>query len=562
MHRLLLGILLLLCIPQAVCGITVTAFCPDPYLPYDPDEFIILTGQGSLDGWTITDGEGTLSFPPGTWIDGDLIIARQAEAYKITHGTYPDFEWENSTPAVPGLDHVGRFILANAADEIELYYHGELMFEVHWPRDLRPRRGQVHRYIDGVWNPRPFMIGQSDFEPIRVEDVAATLFVSPDSSYEVFEEAIRSADRSIQVSVYEFTHTGIGDLLADAHNRGVEVHILLEGIPVGGVCPDQTHLLTRLNQSGIPVDLMGSPGSGEPTRYRFMHAKYLVIDSESVILTSENLKESGIPYTGVRGNRGWGVWIHDTRVAEYFGMVFAEDSTGWDIFPITLASTRHEPAEYRVTPQQSRFAPLRIEGATVTPVISPDTSYLVPALVNEAEHSLAIQQAYIRNWTRNAPNPWLDAATGAAGRGVDVRIILDSTWYNLQGERGNDYIVGLVNTHAAETDHALEARLFDPDRGGASRIHTKGVIVDDRAVLISSINWNENSPMNNRETGVIIEHPDAAAYYMRVFEDDWSNEYTLPGDVISTDDLLKPAIAVAVILFFAGIVIGRRMKEK
>ncbi|MDG6251015.1 MAG: phospholipase, partial [Methanocalculus sp.] len=82
---LLLLLFILLLIPAAAtAGITVTAFCPDPYLPNDPDEFILLTGQGSLEGWTITDGEGTLGFPPGSRIDGDLVLARQAEAYKTT----------------------------------------------------------------------------------------------------------------------------------------------------------------------------------------------------------------------------------------------------------------------------------------------------------------------------------------------------------------------------------------------------------------------------------------------------------------------------------------------
>lgn len=564
MYRFAVSLLLaLLFIPlAATAGITITAFCPDPYLPYDPDEFIVLSGSGSLDGWTIKDKRGVLSFPPGTRIDGDLVIARKADAYKITHGTYPDFEWEYSTPDVPDMDRSGRFNLANPEDEIRLYYHDELRFEIAWPRDVKPRRGQIHRIVDGVWNPRPFMIGQSDFSPILVEDVSVTLFVSPDSAYEVFEQAITSAERSIEMSVYEFTHPGIAGLLEDAHNRGVTVRILLEGIPVGGISPDQAHLLTGLNRSGIPVDMMGSSGSGEPTRYRFLHAKYVIIDSESVIITSENIKQSGIPYTGYEGNRGWGVWIHDPRLADYFSMVYAEDSKGWDIYPIIPVREISVPDEYHAQSQASRYAPVRIDGATITPVISPDTSCLVPALIAEATTSLEIQQAYIRNWTRNDPNPWLDAAIDAAARGVNVRIILDATWYNLQGDRANDWIVSFINMHAEQENLPIEARLFDARRGGATRIHTKGVIVDNRAVLVSSINWNENSPMNNREAGVIIDHPDAAAYYLRVFEDDWRNEYTSSRvSPMSGENWIKPAIAGAIILFFTGIIIGRRIKR-
>ena len=54
------------------------------------------------------------------------------------------------------------------------------------------------------------------------------------------------------------------------------------------------------------------------------------------------------------------------------------------------------------------------------------------------------------------------------------------------------------------------------------QIHNKGVIVDDKRVLVSSINWNSNSPNFNREAGVIIDHPGVARYFREVFEDDWN----------------------------------------
>jgi phosphatidylserine/phosphatidylglycerophosphate/cardiolipin synthase-like enzyme len=563
MRTPLLLLFILFFIPvAATAGITVTAFCPDPYLPYDPDEFIVLTGEGSLDGWTITDGEGTLGFPQGSRINGDLVLARQAEAYWTTHGVYPDFEWEYSTDTVPNLIHTDNFILANTEDEIELYHHGTRRFEIAWPRDLQPREGQIHRIVDGIWNPRPFMIGQSDFSPIQFEGVSATLFVSPDSAYEVIEQAISSAERSIEVSVYEFTHPGIGELLIEAQNRGVSVRILLEGSPVGGVSPEQAALLSVLNQSGISVDYMGVSG-GERSRYRFLHSKYLIIDSESLLLTSENLKESGIPLPGYAGNRGWGVWIHDARLADYFGMVYSEDSIGSDVVPISPMRNADIPASGTSDAHTQRYSPLFIEGVTIIPVLSPDTSHLVPEMIAGATRTVEIQQAYISNWTKNAPNPWLDAAIDAARRGVKVRIILDASWFNIQDQFDNDEMAAFINRYADADGLPLEARLYQGDRAGITKIHTKGVIVDGNSVLVSSINWNENSPMNNREAGVIIEDPDAAAYYLRVFEEDWKNEYRPAGQTLAipSEGWPKPAIAMAILLFFAGIILGKRIRK-
>jgi phosphatidylserine/phosphatidylglycerophosphate/cardiolipin synthase-like enzyme len=71
------------------------------------------------------------------------------------------------------------------------------------------------------------------------------------------------------------------------------------------------------------------------------------------------------------------------------------------------------------------------------------------------------------------------------------------------------------------------------------------VIVDDQRVLVSSINWNSNSPNFNREAGVIIDHPGVAHYFLEVFEDDWKPVVKSPG---ITADYLKIAVVVVVLV--------------
>jgi len=48
------------------------------------------------------------------------------------------------------------------------------------------------------------------------------------------------------------------------------------------------------------------------------------------------------------------------------------------------------------------------------------------------------------------------------------------------------------------------------------------MIVDNKSVLIASINWNENSVTRNREAGIIIENKEVAEYYTGVFFYDWN----------------------------------------
>jgi phosphatidylserine/phosphatidylglycerophosphate/cardiolipin synthase-like enzyme len=161
-------------------------------------------------------------------------------------------------------------------------------------------------------------------------------------------------------------------------------------------------------------------------------------------------------------------------------------------------------------------------GAGVRPVIAPDTSSQIRDLIDSAETSIEIEQAYITNETKFTLNPFLDAAINASRRGVHVRVLLDSYWYNTEDTADNDEMADLINSIAQAEGLPLEARCADLSASGLDKIHNKGVIVDDRRVLVSSINWNSNSPNFNREAGVIIDHPGVAGYFRAVFDDDWA----------------------------------------
>jgi hypothetical protein len=63
---------------------------------------------------------------------------------------------------------------------------------------------------------------------------------------------------------------------------------------------------------------------------------------------------------------------------------------------------------------------------------------------------------------------------------------------------------------------------MDFDRLGLSKLHNKGMIVDGKWTLISSINWNRNSVAQNREAGVIIENEEVAQYFTDLFYWDYN----------------------------------------
>jgi cardiolipin synthase len=527
---------------HAGAAVQIVEFCPDPYSYEDADEYLVLSGTGSLDGITISDGEGGFRFPPGTRINGLLIIARSGTEFKQSHGKYPDFEWLDFSQQVPNVINGNTLRLANSKDALMLYENGILVQQVSWPEDVKSREGQIHFLDKGLWDPRPLLIGQSRFSPAVFHNVSITTFVSPDCSNEVFSYAVNQASDEVLLNVYEFSSPLMADTLITAQEREVDIKIIIEGSPVGGISPEGKEAVRILTGRGIPVSMMVSQ-KRDPAPYRFDHAKYMVIDRKAVLLTSENFKYSGFPPPGMTGNRGWGVYLEDSGLAEYFSMVYMTDYHGKSI--ISYNGSAANPEYLPEEKYTAEFPPGYFTGATVRPVISPDTSNQITDLINSAERSIEIEQAYITNETPDSLNPYLSAAVNASRRGVQVRVLLDSFWYNIEEEKDNDEMAALINRIGASEHIPLEARCADLVTSNIDKIHNKGVIVDGQHVLVSSINWNSNSPNFNREAGVIIDHPGVAQYFLGVFEDDWKPTVKSPG---AKADYLKITVVVVVLV--------------
>jgi phosphatidylserine/phosphatidylglycerophosphate/cardiolipin synthase-like enzyme len=451
----------------------------------------------------------------------------------------------NYSPFVPDVIGGDPLRLANNGDELVLYENGALKQKITWPGDVKPREGQVHYRENGVWDRRILMLGQSRFSTDVFRNVSVTAFVSPDCSNEVFMEAINRASGTVYINMYEFSSPSLGASLVAAKARGVDVQVLVEGGPVGGISPAEKSLIWTVNKSGIPVGSMISSKT-EHAPYRYDHAKYIVIDNSSLLLTSENFKNSGLPPEGMGGNRGWGVHIRDPDLAGYFARVFTTDARSRSV--VRYSGTAGDAEPVLTEKHTAEFHPVTFEGATVIPVIAPDTSYQIGDLLDSARISIEIEQAYIKNETPYTLNPYLSSAINASRRGVHVQVLLDSYWYNVEGPNDNDEMATLIN-HIAATEHIpLEAKCIDLSVSPVEKIHNKGVIVDDERVLVSSINWNANSPAFNREAGVIIDHPGVARYFRTVFDDDWN-------PLVNMDRPKTDYIRIAIVLLVIALLI-------
>lgn len=518
----------------------VVEFCPDTYLDEDADEYLVVEGYGDLDGLTISDGEGGFRFPADAWSNGRVTVAKEGRAYEKVYGISPEFEIFDTSATIENVIRGGTFLLGNSGDEILVYLDGELIQRISWPGDVKNREGQVHFLEGGAWDPRPLFIGQSRFPPVTVNNVSMMAFVSPDCSYQVFQDVVKGARETILVNVYEFTSLSLAETLENAHREGTEVTVLLEGGPVGGIPAEEYCIMRRLREMGIPLYQMKTEGEYH-AKYRYNHAKYMVIDDREILLTSENFNDHGFPIQNSRGNRGWGVVIRSPELAAYFTRVFTWDIKGGDV--THLPEGKGNCGTLRTPPYSPEFVPTWFEGASVTAILAPDSSSQILSLLREAEKSIEIEQAYIKNYS-DGPNPFLDEAINAARRGVTVRILLDSYWFNINEPQDNDEMVTYLQAIAKVEELPLYARCANLDANNLEKIHNKGVIVDGERVLVSSINWNENSPNYNREAGLIIEHEGVAGYFLSSFNDDWDASTER---MATRNNMIRIALAISVI---------------
>ena len=112
-----------------------------------------------------------------------------------------------------------------------------------------------------------------------------------------------------------------------------------------------------------------------------------------------------------------------------------------------------------------------------------------------------------------------------------------------------------MNQVAAQENLSLEARLADLSAIGVEKLHIKGVVIDGETAFVSSINWNENSPRNNRETGMVVSG-DSASYFADAFMRDWDADNENAGYI--GDGLFLGLIIVAVVAIIIIIFVRRK----
>ncbi|WP_122088284.1 phospholipase D-like domain-containing protein [Halalkalicoccus subterraneus] len=250
-------------------------------------EYVVIDFPDGSDpsAFSLTDGETTTPLGNGT-VSGPVAFSRSPE---ITREKVD----------VPVFELPEHFAMAQSGETIRLHRGSELVDETTYER-ASPSERWVLTDAGWEWRAR----GATAFEARDHSAERATAFALPDSP-EVPIETLASADERLYLAGYSFHSEPASEALIAAHDRGVEVRVLVDGTPVGGQTEAEADALDQLVEAGIDVRVFDGPA----TRYRFHHPKYAVVDDRALVLT-ENWKPTG---TGGGSSRGWGVVVDDRR---------------------------------------------------------------------------------------------------------------------------------------------------------------------------------------------------------------------------------------------------------
>ena len=454
-------------------------------------EYVVISVPEPTDvsGWTLTDGKTTAALPNQT-VSGRLALSTDPAVTELL-----------TTDPVGQLD--GHLALAVAGDTVELRNESDAVVHVTTYENA-PR---AHRWLetDSGWEWRA--AGATTFEPTSHPVDSVEAFVLPDEP-SLPLATLASAEERLLLAGYTFTSDAVADELVAAHRRGVTVHVLVDGSPVGGQTTQEAAVLDRLVAAGIPVVV----SQDDRGRYRFHHAKYAVVDDTVLVLT-ENWKPSG---TDGRSSRGWGIAVESEAVTADLVALFEAD-TGWRD-AISWQRYRLDRSFVDASEADGTF-PTEFEAEAVTVdtvrvVSAPDNAEAeISALLRSANRSIRVQQPAIND----LDHPYVRASLDAARDGAAVQLLLDDTWYV---ERENREFARAIHEIATRESLSVEVRLVEP-RSRFEKVHSKGIVIDDRTVVVGSVNWNNNSIRNNREVALVLEGESVGSYYANVFQADW-----------------------------------------
>ena len=360
-------------------------------------------------------------------------------------------------------------------------------------------------------------------------------YASPESTYAVTKAFIQGARESILIGIYDFTAGYMKELLLQAMRRGVQVSLMLDLDGRTG----ETPLFEELRTFGCEAVPAPSCANDSVRYFSSSHEKVIVIDDEWSLVQSGNYSENSIPLNEidggdpaafVPGNRDMGLAVQSRPLAAFFRDVLRADmrlTLDGALGQAWLSAAAEEPEIFLLaaappSPPPRRFPSRRLTPAdpvTITPILSPDNYMdLVPGLLAAAQHSIVVEQQYIRT-----NQPLIGTILAAIRQAMDLRPHLSVRIIIARPFAGGDTDRDVQEIRQLATKFGLEmgthVRLLNPDH--FVHCHNKLVVIDGETIVLGSQNWSDTAVSKNREAALLLRFPELARYYTDIFDLDW-----------------------------------------
>ncbi len=366
------------------------------------------------------------------------------------------------------------------------------------------------------------------------ERMKLQLHVSPDAGWPVLQRFLAGTRSKLVIGMYDFgakhildeilAKTGLKDLTlvmqsGESLGTGTKKHDL----------PD-AEIAQRLSDAFGERFHFGWVKLGIKNGWvaNSYHIKVAVRDSNAFWLSSGNWQSSNQPEVDLAGstdfsylknyNREWHAVVEHPGLAKIYEGYLRNDLSKGTNRDFTEAFAKLPDiavpvmeARRRVAPSFRYFAPLVLdEQVKVTPILTPDNYFDVTMkLIKSAKKEILLQ-----NQTFNAPTENQNRLAEFLGlilekqQKMPVRIIFRI----------------LMASNARANLEALVDMGFDPESIRVqTNLHTKGIVVDGKRLLLGSQNISETGISLNRDASLLFDHAGIAQYFREIFEHDWNN---------------------------------------
>jgi phosphatidylserine/phosphatidylglycerophosphate/cardiolipin synthase-like enzyme len=293
----------------------------------------------------------------------------------------------------------------------------------------------------------------------------------------ILVNAINGVQRTLDIAAFEWNLQSVTNAVLAARQRGVQVRIV--GDDEHNV-NDSTSLIGQLISAGIPVV--------SDNRSAFMHNKFMIMDSTSVLTGSWNFT-----INDTYRNNNNAIYLRSRQAVANYQAEFNE----------MFVDQRFGPRSPSQTPNSS----FTQDGIPIQVYFAPEDQVL-PAIISALNSARSTIRFMTFSFTEDSIG---QAILGRASAGVGVQGIFETT--------GSE-------TQFSELTPLFCAGLQVRQDGNPFTLHHKVFIIDNTTVVTGSFNISANATTSNDENLVIISDPDLAAQYVTEFNRRWQESRT------------------------------------